>query len=206
MENLVKTWTAICLLSITIGLSAQQATPRQQAFYKSYEAETSANYILAINELKKIYVSGDYFLNIRMGWLHYLAKEQIESEQYYRKAIRLQPYSIEARFGLIKPLSATEQWDVVKEQYTQILKIDPQNTIANYWLGVIYYNQKEYQQAVKLFEKVVNLYPLDYDSVIMLGWSKLNVGKTAEAKILFNHAMTLRPEDESAREGLKLIK
>jgi TolA-binding protein len=107
---------------------------------------------------------------------------------------------------MIKPLSATENWEKVKLQYLTILKIDPQNTIANYWLGVIYYNRKDYNNAMKLFEKVVNLYPLDYDTVVMLGWTKLNLGKTAEARLLFNHALTLRPNDESATNGLKLLK
>jgi hypothetical protein len=40
----------------------------------------------------------------------------------------------------------------------------------------------------------------------MLGWTKLNMGKHAEAKILFNHALTIRPGDQSATSGLKLIK
>ena len=94
----------------------------------------------------------------------------------------------------------------MKAHYVEILKIDPQNTIANYWLGVIYYNRKDYVNATKLFEKSVNLYPLDYDSVIMLAWAKLNTGKSADAKVLFNQALILRPDDKSALDGLKLIK
>ncbi|MDD4199055.1 MAG: tetratricopeptide repeat protein [Paludibacter sp.] len=198
---------ATCLLIVAVTTYAQNhQTSWQNAFYKSYEAEKAGKYTLAINELKKVYKTDNYFVNIRLGWLHYLSKQHAEAEKHYLNAIRLKPYSIEARFGIVKPYSATEQWDKVKEQYHQILKIDPQNTVANYWLGVIYYNRKNYQNAVKLFEKVVNLYPLDYDSVIMLAWTKLNLGKSAEASILFNHALTLRPGDESATNGLKLIK
>ena len=196
----------MCLIIFSTSISAQTTTAWQQAFYKSYEAEKTGKYIQAINDLKKVYKADDYFINIRMGWLHYLAKQHVESEKFYQTAIKLKPYSIEARFGMVKPLSATENWEKVKEQYLQILKIDPQNTVTNYWLGLIYYNRKEYTHAVKLFEKNVNLYPLDYDSVIMLAWTKLNLGKSAEARILFNHALTLRPADESALSGLKLIK
>ncbi len=103
-------------------------------------------------------------------------------------------------------MSAIEDWEKVKQQYLQILKIDPQNTVANYWMGLIYYNRKDYNNAVKLFEKVVNLYPLDYDSVVMLAWTKLYIGKLVEAKILFNQALVLRPNDSTAKSGLKLIK
>jgi len=190
----------------TMLITAQQPTAWQNAFYKSYEAEKSGKYVLAINELRKVYKADDYFINLRLGWLYYLAKEHANAEKFYQNAIKLKPYSIEAKFGIIKPLSATENWERVKQQYQAILKIDPQNTVANYWLGYIHYNQKNYQAAVKLFEKVVNLYPLDYDSVIMLAWTKLQVGKSAEARMLFQHTLTLNPGDESALAGLKLIK
>ena len=145
-------------------------------------------------------------MNVRLGWLSYLNKQHAISENYYLKAIKLNPYSIEARFGIIKPYSAVENWEKVKNQYLHILKIDPQNTTANYWLAVIYYNQADYAKALRYFEKNVNLYPLDYDSVIMLAWTKLYLEKSNDAKLLFNHALTLRPSDESALEGLKLIK
>jgi TolA-binding protein len=103
-------------------------------------------------------------------------------------------------------LSAIESWENVKNQYLQILKIDPQNTVANYWLGVIYYNRKNYNSSEKLFEKVVNLYPLDYDSIIMLAWTKLNLGKATDAKSLFYQALVIRPNDNSALSGLKQLK
>ncbi len=196
----------ILLLMFTGMLGFAQPANRQNAFAKSYEYEKSSNYNAAINEVKSVYESADYFCNIRLGWLYYLNKNYHESIGYYNKAISLKPYAIEARFGCVKPLSATESWDKVKEQYLQILKIDTQNTTANYWLGVIYYNRKDYVNANKLFEKVVNMYPLDYDSVIMLAWTKLNLGKPADARVLFNHALTIRPSDSSAINGLKMLK
>jgi tetratricopeptide (TPR) repeat protein len=205
MEILKRSILFIIFSTATLVVAQQSAT-WQNAFYKSYEAETSGKYITAINELKSVYKPNDYFINLRLGWLNYLAKQNERSIAYYRTAIRLKPYSIEAKFGIVRPLSAIGNWEQVQQTYNEILRIDPQNTTANYWLGVIHYNRKEYNQAARLFEKVVNLYPLDYDSIIMLGWTKLNQGKTTEAKLLFEHALTLRKNDESAQNGLKLIK
>ncbi|MDD2996096.1 MAG: tetratricopeptide repeat protein [Bacteroidia bacterium] len=204
METLKKI-ILVCLLIASVG-SFAQTSKYQSAMHRSYEFEQAKNYTNAIREVKSIYKTDDYFANLRLGWLYYLAKNYNESVKLYEKAITLKPYAIEARFGCIKPLSAQENWEKVKLQYLSVLKIDPQNTVANYWLGVIYYNRKDYKNANKLFEKVVNLYPLDYDSVIMLAWTKLQLGKSNEAKVLFNHALTLRPNDKSAMEGLKLIK
>ena len=189
-----------------VGLMAQNTAVTQAAFVKSYESEKSGNYLAAINTLKTVYKADSYIVNIRLGWLSYLAKQYTESIKYYEKSISLKPYAIEARFGCVKPLSALESWEKVKAHYMEVLKIDPQNTVANYWLGVIYYNRKDYANATRLFEKVVNLYPLDYDSVIMLAWSKLSSGKSADARVLFNQALILKPDDSSALSGLKQIK
>ena len=193
------------LLLISFAAFSQSMDALQSAFSKSYEAENAKNYANAINELKLSYDAGNYVINIRLGWLSYLAKQYTESISYYEKSIALKPYAIEARFGCVKPLSALEDWERVKKQYVEILTIDPQNTVANYWLGVIIYNRKDFNYAAKLFEKIVNLYPLDYDSVIMLAWSKLHSSKPSEAKVLFHQALIIRPNDSSALSGLKLI-
>jgi tetratricopeptide (TPR) repeat protein len=206
METIKRISLTVALTIMFGYLMAQNTAATQSVFVKSYESEKSGNYVAAITTMKTIYKADSYIVNLRLGWLSYLAKQYSESIKYYDMAIALKPYAIEARFGCVKPLSAIESWDKVKSHYDQILKIDPQNTVANYWLGVILYNRKDYANATKLFEKVVNLYPLDYDSVIMLAWSKLNIGKTADAKVLFNHALILRPNDSSALSGLKLIK
>lgn len=205
METLRRNTIIVVLLLFSFTAFSQTMDALQSAFSKSYEAENAKNYTLAISELKVVYDAGNYVVNIRLGWLNYLAKQYTESIKYYEKSISLKPYAIEARFGCVKPLSALEEWESVKKQYVEILTIDPQNTVANYWLGVINYNRKDFTAAAKLFEKIVNLYPLDYDSVIMLAWSKLYSSKLTEAKVLFHQALIIRPNDSSALSGLKLI-
>ena len=206
MENLKKIIFVLILTGIATFAFTQSQTNIQAAYVKSYESEKAGAYTTAINDMKAVYNAKDYTANIRLGWLSYMAKQYIESIRYYNLAIGLKPYAIEARFGCVKPLSAIESWEKVKNNYIKILEIDPQNTVANYWLGVMYYNAKDYTNAQKLFEKVVNLYPLDYDSTIMLAWCKLNLGKQTEARFLFNEALIIRPNDSSAIAGLKLLK
>lgn len=205
METLKKIEATIGLIMVSVFSIAQTNNELQTAYSKSYIAENLGNYTVAINELKPIYQANSYIANIRLGWLNYLSKQYTESNAYFEKAIALKPYAIEARLGCVRPLSAIENWEKVKAQYLEILKIDPQNTTTNYWLGVIYYNRKDYKSALKLFEKVVNLYPLDYDSVIMLAWTKLNSGSPSDAKVLFQQALIIRPNDSSALSGLKQI-
>lgn len=205
--EILKKIALVAIVTFTFtGLMAQSTSVIQAAFSKSYVSEQAGSYITAVNDLKTVYSKESYTVNIRMGWLYYLAKQYSESIKYYDIAIALKPYAIEARFGCIKPLSAIENWEKVKSHYIQILKIDQQNTVANYWLGVIYYNIKDYANAANLFGRNINLYPLDYDSIIMLAWTKLRLAKPADANVLFNQALVIRPNDSSALSGLKQLK
>lgn len=196
---------SIVLLSAKTGF-AQTTAQVQNAFAESYKAEQGGNYSQAISALKGVYKSDDYSINARLGWLLFLSKQYTESISFYEKSVKLKPYAIEVRFGLIKNYNALESWDKVKEQYEAILKIDSQNTTSLYWLGVIYYNRKDFDNAAKNFEKIVNLYPMDYGSVIMLAWTKFYQGKKTEALVLFNQALILSPNDASAMSGLNQLK
>ena len=205
MENLRSISIVIAAVLICNTAAAQSDAKIQEAFSESYQAELTGNYTTSISSLKTVYTADSYPVNVRLGWLYLLSKQYTESVSYYDKAIKLKPYAIEAKFGMIKALNALESWDKVKEQYEAILKIDDQNTTALYWLGVLLYNRKDFDNAAKNFEKIVNLYPMDYGSVIMLAWTKLYQGKKADAKVLFNHALMLSPNDNSAISGLNQV-
>jgi len=179
---------------------------QQEAFAKSQAYESRGNFNDAIAEMKKVYQEDSYEINLRLGWVTYLAGLFTESSAYYQKAIKLKPYSIEAKLGFANPASALGNWDQVVAQYNEILTIDPQNTLANYRMGSIFYGRKDYAKAEKYLEKVVNLYPFDYDSMILYAWTNFKLGKLREAQVLFNKTLMNRPKDTSALEGLSLIK
>ncbi|MDD5571290.1 MAG: tetratricopeptide repeat protein [Bacteroidales bacterium] len=207
MEILKK--TGIILFAICISNSmafSQDIKAVQDAFAKSYTYEKNKEYSKASDELKKVYAADNYYENLRLGWLNYLAGQYTESIKYYQSAINIMPYSIEAKLGYIYPASALGNWEQVKTQYNEILKIDEKNSSANYNMGYIYYNKQDYANALKYFEKVVNLYPFDYNSLLMFAWTNLKLGNFREAKVLFGNVLLLSPDDKSALEGLGMIK
>jgi len=207
MEILKKSITAaIAIISLASSATAQNGDEIQKAFKSSYVNEYKANYSGALADLQKVYKADNYELNLRMGWLQYSAKQYSSSMDYYQKAIDLKKYSVEARFGFIKPANEAKQYDKAYEKYEEILKIDPYNSIANYWVGVYYYGAKKYDVAAKYFELVVNMYPFDYDANHMLGWTYLSLGKTTDAKMLFIKALFNKPGDTSATDGLNKCK
>ncbi len=194
----------ILLLSLMRPLQAQQALT--DAFRASYTLEQQGKYAEAADKLKAVYQSDSYELNLRLGWLTYQASKLDESVTYYTKAVNLMPYAVEPKLGLAYPYSAQGKWDEIIGLYNKILQVDPQNTYANYRLGLIYYDQKNFEKALPYVEKVVNLYPFDYESLLLLAWVKLNLQQMREARILFQKVLLYSPDDESAQAGLKLIK
>lgn len=204
LKNLL--FTVIIGLALISSIHSQDYKSVQDAFEKSYLYEYSGDYSKAIDRLKEVYSEESYEINLRLGWLTYMAGFFTESTAYYQKAIDLKPLSIEAKFGFVYPASALGNWEQVKKQYNEILKIDDQNTQANYRMGSIFYGNEDYTTALKYFEKIVNLYPFDYDGLLMYAWTNLKLGKFREAEVLFNKVLMNKPNDKSALEGLKLIK
>jgi tetratricopeptide (TPR) repeat protein len=190
----------------SLWLTAQNEKTLQEAFAASYKAEAAGEYTRAIEFLRKEYNENSYEINLRLGWLTYNNGSFSESAAYYNKAIQLMPYSIEARLGFALPASAMGNWEHVLTQYREILKIDPNNYLTNYRMGLIFYYREDYQAAFKHFERIANLYPFDYDAIVMFAWTNLRLGKNREARVLFNKALLIRPGDESALEGLGMIR
>ncbi len=204
VKNL-RSFALLFLLLTAASIRAQDFKPLMEAFKISYALEADGEYDDAIKKLKEHYAEDSYAINLRLGWLNYSNGNFTESSAYYERAVSLSPFAIEARFGYVYPLSALGNWGIVKTQYEKILEIDPMNTLANYRLGMIYYGSEDFQKALKYFEKVVNLYPFDYDSTIMYAWTHFKLGKLREAEVLFKKAQLIRPGDESATEGLQLL-
>lgn len=176
-----------------------------KGFQASYLNEATGNLQGAIDDLKKVYDEDSYEVNLRLGWLSYSAGLFSESTSYYNRSIDLKSFAIEPRFGVILPTAAMGNWEIVINQYKKILEIAPSNTLAMHRLGLVYYGRKEYDKAEVLFDKVVNLFPFDYDGLLMLAWTKFQLKKYREAKVLFNKALMNTPGGQSAIEGLELL-
>ncbi len=208
METLKTRIGLISMLFFLLLFSAiaQPDALQQEAFSASYKAENEGDYSKSIEALRKVYQEDSYPINLRLGWLTYMNGSFNESMAYYNKAIQLMPYSIEARLGLALPASAMGNWEQVIKRYKEILRIDPNHYLTNYRIGNIYYYREDYQTAHDYFERIANMYPFDYDAIHMFAWVKLRMGKSSEARILFNKALLIRPEDPSSLEGLTLLK
>lgn len=205
MKLLKITITAL-LTYVAFNVNAQANKALSNAFKQSYDYEAVKNYEAATNTINSMYSETSYEINIRLGWLNYLSGKFKESVMYYQKAIELMPAATEPKWGIIYPFTKLENWIEVEKNYISILKIDPKNTTANYNLGLIYYYRKDYISAKKYFDISLNLFPFNYNNLLMSAWANYFLGNKNEASVLFNKTLLCSPNDKSALEGLSLIK
>lgn len=195
----------LILFSLCNKLLGQNFETVRIAFEESYKCEKEGDFLHAIEYLKQVYDENSYEINLRLGWLNYQSGIFTEAIAHYQRAVNLKPYAEEAKFGLVLPKAAMGKWKEVVNLYNEILEISPNQTVANYRLGLIYYGQEAYEKAHFHFKKVVDLYPFKYDSLVMLAWTNYYMGKNREALILFEKSLWYFPQDPSALEGLKLL-
>ena len=207
MEHLKGIILALTTIFFSLqGATAQDFVKKKDAFQKSYIEEATGDNLAAVSTLKTVYDESSYEINLRLGWLSYLAGNFTESRAYYNKAVSLMPYAIEAKLGLVYPLAALGNMDDVIVQYEKILEIAPNYSVILHKLGLIYYGKGNYETARRYFEKVVNLFPFDYDGLTMLGWTNFRMNNLREARVLFQKALLNTPNGTSAIEGLDLLK
>ena len=186
-----------------MGMSLMAQKDASKAFLDSYYNEANAEYSEAISDMEKVYSEASYSINLRLGWLNYLDGDYYKSVSYYNKAILLETKSIEARLGYIYPISALQNWEDVLTMYKEILEIDPNNTAVNYKVAYMYYLRGDWLNAEKNLVKVLQLYPFDYDSSLLLGTVYVKLGKIKEAKVYYERALQYDPSSSEIRGLLK---
>ncbi len=203
--NLLKKSLAVIITVTSLSINAQNKT-LASAFSQSYDYEAIAKYDAAISSINTVYSPTSYEINLRLGWLNYLAGKYKESISFYQKAIALMPAATEPKWAIINPFTKLESWNDIEKTYISILKLDPKNSSANYNLGIIYYYRKDYFSAKKHFDVSLNLSPFGYNNMLMSAWTNYFLGNKNEASVLFNKTLLYSPNDKSALEGLSLIK
>lgn len=203
MDILKKALLIIALTTSSIPLL--NATTVVDCFRDSYEQEQRKEYKEAIASLKRI-KADIYAKNLRLGWLYYLLGSYKVSEIYYTKAINMRPNSIESRLGFVLPAAKLKDWGKVGQQYDAILRIDPKNYKANYYRGLMYYNMGNFHKAAEYLNRLEELYPFDYDAVILCAWNTYSMKNYKKAKALFYIAEMINPDSKSAIEGMSKCK
>ncbi len=198
----------IAVAFTTSIIHAQEISDKQtSAFTSSYTAEATKDYDKAIGALKVagIYNERSYEINLRLGWLYYEKGDYPNSEVYYKLACIANSNSIEALLGYVYPTLAVQNWAAVFETYQKILTLDPNHSLINYRIALMYFYKKEYANTEKHLKKVLDHYPFDFDCLLLMAQTKVATGKLSEAKSYYLHAQLYSPSNEEIKKALSKL-
>jgi tol-pal system protein YbgF len=86
--------------------------------------------------------------------------------------------------------------------FREITRLNPSHPLADnaqYWIGEIFYSQRDFQTAMREFQKVVDLYPEGNktpDAHLKISFSLIGMGKKEEAKIELERLIARFPAEE----------
>ena len=196
----------IYILAIGLCFALAYATPVaapamsdeiiRDAYQKSYHYEKAQNYEDAIKAITPIITTfpQGYTVNLRLGWLYYLAGNYANARSYYQAAMKIAPASLEAKLGYTLPLLAQERYDEAEAIAKEIIRIDVSNYYANLRLAFALRMQKKYEAAEEVLNRVLPLYPTDVKFLSELGLVKTAENQPEAARRIFSDVLTLDPE------------
>jgi tetratricopeptide (TPR) repeat protein len=135
----------------------------RECYYKSYRYEKARNYNDAIKSLLLVQQDfpNGYTVNLRLGWLNYLAANFAGAQAYYRAAIKLLPASIEPKLGMLLTLQAQGRYVQMESLARQVLEKDAFNFYGTLRLSAALRMQKKYALAMEGLSRLRSMYPAD---------------------------------------------
>lgn len=151
-----------------------------------------------------------------LGYVYLRTKQITLAKESFQKALTLTPDYPDAKEGLEKIAQLEEKNDQTKRivvdrdqalkasrlgddekamtLWKEILKLNPDDQQALYYLGVIYRRQNNLETAQSYFEQVLVINPRNSDALYLLGLVQRQLGEKEEALKTFEKLKVVDPE------------
>lgn len=189
-------------------------------------AYKNGNYEKAIEYLNKsaAYYYLDLSIKTTLAWSYYKSGDSKKAKDIFSYALQINPYYVTDE-NLIKLISKEKNWNTLhndigwgyyglkeynkaEKEFNEVLKADPKNDAALTGLGYVKYQQKKYDEAIKLLDKALAVNPKSFpvneivlvpgaygqyyiisDGNTTMGWSYFYKNNFAKAEECFKRAL-----------------
>lgn len=178
------------------------------AFKQGAELTNAGKYDEAIAKFDEVLVSlpncAECYTNL--GAIHTRKEDWAKAEAAYKKALELNPESVESYNGLANVYNAQKKFTEAKAMSAEAAKragttggAADADTLYNQ--GVIAWNSNDFPKAQELFSAAIKANDKHAESHFMLGQAYLNTGKLPEAAKEFETYITLAPTGRNAEKA-----
>jgi tetratricopeptide (TPR) repeat protein len=129
-----------------------------------------------------------------------------EAAEEYRKVLALNPRALGIHYRVGRLLLAgppgPTTLDAARREFEEELTIDPNNAAAEYELGEMARQARQWDQAIEHFARAAQLEPEFTEALIGLGKSLVSAGRAQEAVAPLENAVKLEPQNPNAHYQL----
>ena len=132
--------------------------------------------------------------------------QRVAALRHLRRAVELDPRSVDARHGLGAVLALEGRLDEASQEFRRVLELQPMNPEALFNLGLVAKSQGRRDEAAALFRRALER-PTDraHAQLCQLGVITIQQGRMAEGIALLQRAVALAPADASTRVALATV-
>ncbi|HEV7229851.1 MAG TPA: tetratricopeptide repeat protein [Bacteroidia bacterium] len=149
--------------------------------------------------------NGYYNAYIQLGLLC-AAQHNKLAEDYYANALRIQPNSTEALYDAGILYQQEGNYEKAQMLYKKLLELNKNLFDGYYNLGVISVATKEYKEALNYFSQAISVDPKNARGYYGRGYCYQMMGNVQNGSADYRYALTLDPDFEAAKTGLKEMK
>jgi tetratricopeptide (TPR) repeat protein len=145
------------------------------------------------NEIKLYLYLGSMYSN----WAKQDSAKYLDAENYYKKALQIDPKSLGAKNGLGSVYFNTKQYNKAEKEFDEIISVDPYYAPVYVNYGLLKAHQGQYRESIDYFNKAISLDSMvnEIDFVHLYlgdcyGWLKLE----DEAIVEYEKACEINPQ------------
>ena len=196
--------TRTCIAVFAAVLLLFSAGTRADVWAESYKLEAEGKYGDAARLfdplLKK--ESGNEFARLRRAWLHYLAGDYNDAQGDYKKALDVNPRSLDAQIGLTLPLLAQQRWREAAIIARQALAVAPWNYYAHLRLLAAEEGQRQWQALREHSDQLHERYPSDAAILVYRARARYWLGDMEGARENYLQVLQRAPGNLEAQQFL----
>lgn len=190
----------------------KQAIEKNEAYLEAYrwvidlfqsreQSHHVLHYALKAHELSP--ENPRYMLNIARAFLSIGDLEQ--SEDYFRRVIRISPALAEAHKGLGDVQMLREDYDQAMQNYQKALDLDGDDVSILNSMGLVFVKQGAYEKGIQKYKLALGVDAKNSKVLFNIGYAHEKIGELDKARGYYNLALINEPDYDKPHRGLARV-
>lgn len=192
-----------------VNLEMRKIYDAQKNFTKAYELQPSNPEV--IKQMAELYFNNRQFQKAMefaqkcttcpdvdriFGMCYYQTEDYGKAQTYLQKAVAKNDKDAESAYTLGRTFLELENEKSAIPQYQNAIALDPSRNAWMYELGLIYYSQQDYKDALKYFDMAINAgYTKSNDFNENYGFAQIYSGDTENGAKTLNEVLSKKPNN-----------